>query len=178
MKSENNRIPSNGGFVLITALLLLVGLALLGASAMRTAIFDERAAGNIAFRSRAQNLAEAALRTANAQLDELAFSRANIKAAQPPLLNPRQPGGAGDLLWKSPAFWTSANSIAVPISGIQPGNFPRFSIEILDIPNRPDRNTHGSDSRLSVVWFRVTARATDPTTGAAVVLQETVRRIQ
>jgi type IV pilus assembly protein PilX len=165
------------GFALITALLLLVGLTLLGVAALRTSIFDEKAAGNLAFRANAHNLAESALNAGLVAIQNL-YAERSFVGASPPLAPPlriaRRPGGAGDVAWKDASFWNDSNSVAVPIAGLPASKYPRYSAELLQ--NERSEDTCPSGSSTDVMcrdWYRITARAVDPTTGAAVILQTT-----
>jgi type IV pilus assembly protein PilX len=173
----HNTAPN--GFALITALMLLVGLTLLGISAMRTSIFDEKAAGNTAFRSAAHNLAESAIKVGIEKINAVYIDQA-FPGASPPLDPPnriaRKETGAGDSLWKDESFWTDANSVVVNVPGVPVARLPRYSAELLKSERAEGLCTGGNTTRTCRDWYRVTARAVDSVTGAAVVLQATYGR--
>jgi type IV pilus assembly protein PilX len=176
--SLHGRIRGSGGFALITALLLLVGLTLLSVTALRTSVFDEKAAGNVAFRGQGYQLAEAALTQSLAYLDTVETKRTKYTAGTPGLITAdSKAGGASAETWKDKNFWTAANTIEVPVPGIAPKNYPRFVVEYLTQVNEADDSSVGS-GRQPILYehLRITSRAIDPTTGAAVILQMTYKR--
>ncbi len=162
------RLPQRG-FTLITALLLLIGLTLLGVAALRTSIFDEKAAGNVGFRSQAHQLAEGALRVAVTELKKTEVLRPPY--TQPPFIIAAVPGGASSAFWKEDGNWSSTTSSPTSITGIPAAKQPRYTIEYL----ATDQSLGSSNTQMTFHWFRVTARAVDPVTGASVVLQQTQR---
>jgi type IV pilus assembly protein PilX len=162
------------GFALITALLLLVGLTLLGVSAMRTSIFDEKAAGNVAFRGQTYDLAEAALRTGEAAVGAISGVIEDSFTGAKVGFIPMRAEGATAESWKADSLWSASNSVAVPVTGIPAAKQPRYVVELLQV-NIPLNNRQPPDSE---DFVRITARAIDPVTGAAVILQTTNRRLR
>lgn len=70
MKTTNN---ANRGFVLITSLIFLVVVTLLAVSAMNSSTLQEKMASNVRERTRAQQIADAALRQGELLLTDSAF---------------------------------------------------------------------------------------------------------
>ncbi len=171
-----DRMPRRQGFALITALLLLVGLTLLSVTALRTSVFDEKAAGNVAFRGQGYQLAEAGLQGSIAYLANVKTGEATYQAGTPGLIkSSSKAGGALAATWKDKNFWTAANTIEVPVPGITPANYPRFVVEHLAQVNEGEQGS-SEHKDMTFEHLRITSRAIDPTTGAAVILQMTYKR--
>jgi type IV pilus assembly protein PilX len=172
----SDQASRDNGFALITALLLLVGLTLLSVTALRTSVFDEKAAGNLAFRGQGYQLAEAGLQGSLAYLATSGTGESLFQGVTPGLItSTSKAGGAASATWKDKNFWTAANSIEVPVPGVKPQNYPRFVVEHITMVNEGEQSaSEGRD--LPFEHLRITSRAIDPTTGAAVILQMYYKR--
>jgi Tfp pilus assembly protein PilX len=157
------------GFALITALLLLIGLMLLGISGMTTSIFDEKLAGNFAHRNVTYQLAEAALRAGEFEALQVVNGRTFENPA--PHQIPRQATGTTADAFKT-LGWSTGKSVNVP--GMRSSQSVNYFIE--EIAERI--NDSDGLSRINFQYLRVTARATDAVNGSSTVLQSVVRRIR
>jgi type IV pilus assembly protein PilX len=159
----------SSGFALITALLLLVGLMLLGISAMNMSLLDEKLAGNVAQRNNIYQLAEAALRRgeeeAASQIVDDTFTTGKAATWQIPRKQ-SAPSASG---WAASGDW-STTSRTLNVVGAQSTHVVQHTIEELnDIVKSGD---------VPMQYLRVTARAVDPNTSATVILQSVVRRVR
>jgi type IV pilus assembly protein PilX len=154
------------GFALITALLLLVGLMLLGVSAMNMSILDERIAGNVANRNTTYQLAETALRQAEQDVENLLA----LDYITPPnsWYTARRPTAAAASGWAEATDWSNARTVVVP--GAQSSQQVQYLIEDLDDIVKSGDGTFR--------YLRITARASDANNSSSVVLQSIIRRIR
>jgi type IV pilus assembly protein PilX len=159
---------SNSGFALITALLLLVGLMMLGVSSMNMSLVDEKLAGNVAHRNTTYQLAEAALRQGEEEVSRV-INDETFNAPQNGWNIPLKSTGAAAKGWADPSAWANARTVAV--AGAQSTQSIRYIIEELN------GNVDSSDaSSLKFQYLRVTASASDTRNNSTVVLQSIVRR--
>lgn len=150
------------GFALITALLLLVGLMLIGVSAMNISVLDERLAGNLAHRNTTYQLAETALRQGERDIDNLSDIAYNAPPSAWFLVRKQSAASASG--WTETSDWSSARTLTVP--GAQSSQTVQYVIEdftdVRESGIKKDR------------YWRITSRATDSTNNSAVVLQSVV----
>jgi type IV pilus assembly protein PilX len=171
-RTLNTAFPRRAGFALITALLLLVGLMLLGISGMSTSIFDEKLAGNFAHRNAVYQIAEAALRAGEEEALSLINNETAFASGASSHLVKIKPGAAAASFWNpksnSDKFdWNGAKTVAVG-----PGRSSQSAAYVIE--EIDDRQRVGETSYFQ--YLRVTARGLDNVSGAAVVLQSIVRR--
>jgi type IV pilus assembly protein PilX len=158
----------SSGFALITALLLLVGLMLLGVSAMNMSLMDEKLAGNVAQRNNIYQLAEAALRRGEEEAASQILDDTFTSGAASSWQVPRKQSAPSASGWVEPSDWS--NSRALTVSGAQSNHLVQHTIEELnDVVKSGD---------VPLQYLRVTARAVDPNTNATVILQSVVRRVR
>jgi len=148
-------LAAQQGAVLLVALVLLLVITVLGATALRSASLEMRMATNSQERQQAFNAAEAALRSAEAWLDlNGRVSQASMGCSGEGCYSDACPGGrcfVGEwvgaehsLCTRSPsedepvavwedaelAVWTTANRhVAVAVDGIEAAHRPRYIIE-------------------------------------------------
>ncbi len=156
------------GFALITALLLLVGLMLLGISAMNMSLLDEKLAGNVAQRNNIYQLAEAALRRGEEEAASQIVDDTFTSGAASSWQVPRKSSAPNAEGWAATSDWSNAR--ALNVGGAQSSHVVQHTIEELnDIVRSGD---------VPLQYLRVTARAVDPNTNATVILQSVVRRVR
>ncbi len=158
----NHPIQYERGFALITSLLLLIGLMLLGVSAMDMSVVDERLAGNTAHRNTTYQLAETALRQAERELD----NNPSMEVGSVAWNSTRLQKGASSFGFTSSSDWANARTVVIP--GAQSSQTVQYQMEELE-------EMRASGRLKSRVW-RITARATDSTNNSAVVLQSFVMK--
>jgi type IV pilus assembly protein PilX len=168
MKPNLHRAQS--GFALITALLLLVGLMLLGVSAINMSLVDEKLAGNAAHRNTTYQLAETALRQGEEEVTRT-FNDQTFDGNTPAnsWYIPLKSTGAATKGWTDSGDWSSAKTLSIP--GAQASQSVKYMIEELN------GNVDSSDaSALKFQYLRVTATASDSRNNSTVVLQSIIRR--
>nr|WP_279381429.1 PilX N-terminal domain-containing pilus assembly protein [Candidatus Thiosymbion oneisti] len=153
---------------MIVGLIVLTALTLLGLSGMRIAQVEERMAGNFRDRSLAFQGAEAALRDAEAYLQE----------ADLPPFDGSVPGLIGQLASPgSAAYWSKydwthhSRPAGTTLAGLKEP--PRYVIEAFP-PAATESRKFGPLPEPDL--FRVTARSTGGSGTALVILQSTVQR--
>jgi type IV pilus assembly protein PilX len=176
LRSNTGFSQKSNGFALITALLLLIGLMLLGISAMTTSMFDEKLAGNFAHRNVTYQLAEAALRVGEHDATRMVTDM-TFQTNGSTYYLPRQPAGASVSTYNGSAVnynsggaasnWNNAKTVTVP--GMRSTQSVGYFVEEL---NESVNDGEG----INFQYLRVTARARDSVNGSAVVLQSLVRR--
>jgi type IV pilus assembly protein PilX len=158
----------SSGFALITALLLLVGLMLLGISAMNMSLLDEKLAGNVAQRNNIYQLAEAALRRGEEEAASQIVDDTFTSGAATDWQIPRKQNAPSASGWAQSSDWRKSR--ALNVVGAQSTHVVQHTIEELnDIVKSGD---------VPMQYLRVTARAVDPNTSATVILQSVVRRVR
>jgi hypothetical protein len=174
-RSQKSKCGGNQkGFVLVVALLLLVALSLIGATALRNVSLQEKMAGNFFFRTTVTHEAESALRAArnNAQVG---LEAQNISW----VLDSAPRGWNGGLLsevavsyWKNPANWANTQTVvnANTLIKADPSlGATRWNVE--QSGELPDARG-GSNAGLKVVFLRGSAITVEQGTGATAVVQE------
>jgi len=162
------------GAVLGIVLVLVIVVTVLGLSSLRGTLMQERMAGNMYDRSLGFQAAEAALREAEALLEQ-----ASIREAFPASgdcsngLCPTPTAGSADR-WTSSTFsgWRNATVNVGSLAGAA----PQFIIEYMNqAPNWPgcDRMTPVHERCLSG-RYRITARSAAGSERAQIILQSTV----
>ena len=167
--------PVHGGFALVVVLLLMVALSMVGVASLRGITLQEKMAGNLYFRTLSFAEAESALRATVARID----SKIGLTVETPPApdssdLNykPLISLGSNQSYWNSAAAWTNTdvrNVMSTAASGIAVN---ATTEQILIGDQMPTCEAKMGASACKVTFTRMTARATDPTTGAAIVLQQ------
>ncbi len=166
---KSNLKKQQTGFALITALLLLVGLMLLGVSAMNMSVVDEKLAGNVAHRNTTYQLAEAALRQGEEEVTRT-FSDTTFETPANSWYIPLKSTGAAAKGWTPASAWASARTVS--IAGALSSQTVRYIIEELN------GNVNSSDGPLKFQYLRITATASDSNNNSSVVLQSIVRRVR
>jgi type IV pilus assembly protein PilX len=165
---KSNLHQTQSGFALITALLLLVGLMLLGVSAINMSLVDEKLAGNVAHRNTTYQLAETALRQGEEEVTRT-FTDETFNSPQNSWYIPLKSTGAAAKGWTDSGDWTSAKTVSIP--NAQSSQTVKYMIEELN------GNVDSSDaSSLKFQYLRVTASASDSRNNSTVVLQSIIRR--
>lgn len=165
---KSNLKHSDSGFALITALMLLVGLMLLGISAINMSLVDEKLSGNVAHRNTTYQLAETALRQGEEEVTRT-FNDETFNSPQNSWYVTLKSTGASAKGWSSPAAWSAARPVTV--AGASSSQTVQYMIEELN------GNVDSSDaSSLKFQYLRVTASASDSRNNSNVVLQSIIRR--
>jgi type IV pilus assembly protein PilX len=168
-----NRAHAQQGAALITALLLLVVLTILGLSVMQMSRVQEKMAGNTRDINIGFEAAEAALRNAEALIDQKVSAPIGCPADPPPCAF-WQKGTVGDVA-SQPAQWWKDNAAPFTDASGQPmkgvAENPQFVIEVLmedtGLPSPPTVNR---------VFYQVTARSTGASGLANTIVQSTFAR--
>ncbi len=149
---DRNRLPRQKGVVLVVALMFILVMTVVGITAMRSTISQERMAGNLRDRDLAFQAAEAALRAA-----ELAIRDDTFVAAIADLADPAQWDGA----------------IPEPTGTVANLGLPSAPVFYVD----PVRRMYRIGVTLPPTWrfgYQVTARGEGGTDKAVVILQVVV----
>lgn len=158
------------GAALITALLLLVVLTILGVSVMQMSRVQEKMAGNTRDINVGFEAAEAALRNAEALIDQQTLAPIGCPTAPPPCTF-WIAGAVGDVASQSPEWWKAnaapfKDASGNPMSGVAEN--PQFVIEQIavdtGITTPPVANR---------VFYQVTARSTGASGLANTIVQST-----
>lgn len=171
---------SEGGFILVTVLVLLFVLALLGTSGIRTSLLEERMSGNARDRSIAFEAAEAALRDAERELLDPAKSLTDIEDSHWVGTDPTS-------FWLSTAWGVAVSRtyqgmpLIGPDTGISVNTSPRFRVRYIGQRTFGDESLkvggYGANTaKVTLDLFLVTARGTGGSDDAQVVLQSYVAR--
>lgn len=172
LKSEHEQ---SRGFALVVVLLLMVALSMVGVASLRGITLQEKMTGNLYFRSLAFAEAESALRATVAKVD----SKVGLTVETP--LAP----DSSSLDWKplistgsNQSYWNAASAWAVTaVRAVMSPNASGFSVnatteQMMTGDQMPTCEGKMGSSACKVMFIRMTARATDPTTGAVVILQQ------
>jgi type IV pilus assembly protein PilX len=162
---------SDHGFALVVALLLMVALSLVGIASLRGTALQEKMSGNLYFRSLAFQEAEGALRSTVAKID----SKIGLSTASPITAlssdvdwKPRINVGSNNAYWSLGSSWTSTgtriNSSALTVNAT--------TEDIGDGPQLPSCEKKIGANACQVKFTRMTTRAIDPATGAAIIVQQ------
>ena len=161
------------GAALITALLLLVVLTILGLSVMQMSRVQEKMAGNTRDINVGFEAAEAALRNAEALIDQKTTAPIGCPADPPPCTF-WQHGAVGDVASQSPEWWKAnaapfTDGNGQPMKGVAEN--PQFVIE--ELVKQVDVPTPAPVTR---VFYQVTARSTGASGLANTIVQSTFAR--
>lgn len=157
------------GIALVTVLIVLVVLTLIGISAMRSSLLQERMAGYSRDNELAFQAAEAALREGEAFLSQAVlpnFDGTNglYQAADP-----------GDAPVYETVDWSADSRVfGGTLDGVSQS--PRYIIEELPVPAAAPGSLAADEAVGDTGIYRVTARATGGSDAAIVILQTTFRR--
>jgi type IV pilus assembly protein PilX len=170
----NRRPAAQSGFALIVALLLMVGLTLVGVASLRSVTLQERMAGNTYYRTISSHETDGGIRLARASIDKVRLDSALQFGSN---VSPGWTDSVADAsvsYWSSDANWSTAQS-STPI-----GKFTdlqnKWQIETLSggtNPKCPRASNSGTGAnKCPVIFFRSTARSLDSVTGAATAAQD------
>ncbi|BAP89509.1 uncharacterized protein E1O_23780 [Burkholderiales bacterium GJ-E10] len=155
------------GFVLVTALLLVLILTLLAVGGVSLFGAQVRTAANVASQEIAFQAAEAALQQAQTNL---------LSGAYPLSLFARNSGGLYETVPTSPPVWTTVSwtstSAVIPVTaltGLPSGVQGAYLIELM-----PPVVVRGGTLTTPSNVYRITAEGTQATGGAPVILQSVV----
>ena len=166
---------SNTGFALVVVLLLMVALSMVGVASLRGITLQEKMAGNLYFRSLSFAEAESALRATVARMD----NKIGLTVETPPApdssdLNykPLILTGSNQSHWNTASSWTNTDARSAMSSAAAGLAVNATTEQVLTGDQMPTCEAKMGSSACKVMFTRMTARATDPATGAAVVLQQ------
>lgn len=166
---------TNSGFALVVVLLLMVALSMVGVASLRGITLQEKMAGNLYFRSLSFAEAESALRATVARID----NKIGLTVETPPApessdLNykPLIVTGSNQSYWNNVASWMNTDVRSVMSSAATGLAVNATTEQVLIGDQMPTCEGKMGSSACKVMFTRMTARATDPATGAAVVLQQ------
>jgi type IV pilus assembly protein PilX len=174
MNRMNGRLSlrRQSGITLIMALIFLAMLALLGATAARNSVLEERMAGNTRDRDLAFQAAEAALKFAESNIGSGINLRTQLGAAgvvdasncTVPNVAPCYLAHGNDAdYWAHTFVWSTANARDPGLSVQQVAEQPLYVVE--KIPNAGAGTTE---------TYRITARGVGASSGAVVINQSVV----
>lgn len=161
---------SESGLALIVSLMILIVLTLLGLSAARTTVLEEKMAGNLRDENLAFQSAESALRDAEAFIESVASVNAFNDTGG--LYSQATP----DPDYFSTASWGATNSLAY--SGSIPGvaSQPRYIIKYVGVISSGGAalniGGYGNQQASVLHAFRITARGTGGRDSTRAILQE------
>lgn len=172
---HSQKISRTNGFALVVVLLLMVALSMVGVASLRGITLQEKMAGNLYFRALSFAETESALRATVARMD----SKVGLTVETPPApdssdLNwkPLIPSGSNQSYWTAASGWV-ATSARSAMSTTATGLTINATTEFVSTGNQvPTCEIKMGYSACQVTFTRMTARALDPATGAAVVLQQ------
>jgi len=169
------------GSALLVSLIILVVMTLLGLSGMRTAVMEERMAGNMRDNELAFQAAEAALRAAEKNITDNIISTTAFDAdGTDGLYN-----NSDARIWQN-ISWTNADSLAytgfdsASTTGVSVTSAPRYVIQHLasstggsGVRNPMQLNYGQGTGAGAIQTFTITARGTGGSDNAVVFLQST-----
>lgn len=165
----------HSGAALVVGLILLLLLTLIGLSAARTALTEERITGNLSDRELAFQLAEGALREAERVLQQPvlpSFSGADGLYPQP---DPAQPPRWQTLDWDDADSHRVYTGLEDAPEGLARAE-ARYFIEELPRVVTPGQSLAADVPLEDVNFYRITARAVGIGGTATIVLQSTYQR--
>ncbi|MDT8363985.1 MAG: PilX N-terminal domain-containing pilus assembly protein [Nitrosomonas sp.] len=161
------------GVVLVTGLIFLVILTLLGTTALQGTVLEEKMAGNLRDETLALQAAEAALRSGEIFLEQVALP---VFAGSDGLYHYASANTAAP----DPKNWSGWESIGLVAASSMDGvaSQPRYIIE--QLASVPQQGNKGSAQQSGTFpddeMFRIIARGVGGTASAVVILQSTYRR--
>lgn len=148
---------------------------MVGVASLRGITLQEKMAGNLYFRALTFAEAESALRATVARID----SKIGLTVETPPApdssdLNykPLILSGSNQGYWNTPASWTNTAVRSVMSPAASGLSVNATTEQLMTGDQMPTCEGKMGSSACKVTFTRMTSRATDPTTGAAVVLQQ------
>lgn len=148
MSTRRRRLPSSQkGMVLVVSLIFLLLLTLLGVSAMQNATMQEKMASSVMVRNQSFQLAEAALRMGESEIQKKGFVLAkctsNAKCAPPAESTdfPAAGGGASGVTW------------------VQAGANAVYALQNIGTTTTPINRPPTCSANSTVTLYRVTASA-------------------
>jgi type IV pilus assembly protein PilX len=170
------RFNRNRGFALVVVLLIMVALSMVGIASMRSVTLQEKMAGNLYFRSLAMSEAESALRSTAAKMESLV----GLSIATPDTADDSSPDwkarlqqGSNVSYWTGSSAWSNTSTRSA-MSTTASGMTISATTEQLAMNNiRGGCDIKKMDGTPCKAMFtRMTSRALDPNTGAAVAVQQ------
>ncbi len=160
------------GSVLITGLIFLVILTLLGTTALRGTLLEEKMAGNLRDETLAFQAAEAALRSGEIFLEQVTIPEFNGSDG---LYHHADSPAPDPVNW---AGWGTIGRVTADIDMDGVASQPRYIIE--QLPSIPSEGKSGSAQQsgtsLNASMFRIIARGVGGNEATAILLQSTYRR--
>jgi len=173
-KSCDAQLPERG-FALVVVILLLVALSMVGVASLRGITLQEKMTGNLYFRALAFAESESALRATVARMD----GKVGLTVETPPAPDssdldwkPLIATGSNQGYWSTATAWTSTAVKSVMSSTASGFKVNATTEQVMTGDQMPTCEDKMGSSACKVMFTRMTSRATDPTTGAAVVLQQ------
>lgn len=164
------------GVVLIVGLLLLLVLTMLGVTAMRSALLEERMTGNVQDNTVAFQAAEAALREGELLLQQPALPNFNgLNGLYPPPASATTPPRWQTINWQSGSavrIYTGFEDAPANLSQVS----ARFFIEEQPLVVGPGESLSADTSLDEIGFYRITARGVGITGNTVAVLQSTYKR--
>jgi len=166
----HGRIAHQSGAVLIISLIMLLLLMLIGTTSMQSTSLEEKMAGNMRDKNLAFQVAESALKAAEASLAVLPiFSNAGTDGFYSETPTP----DLSETKIVKDSFWT-ANPVATStVTGLGNGiATPKYIIQKMGVADCPG----AAVGTLGCTNFRITTRATGGSTNAVVILESIYSR--
>lgn len=160
------------GAALVISLVMLLLLTLLGTTAIRSSIFEERMSHNLRDSQYAFEASETALTDAEAWVSSLASEPVPSSSCGSAACV-RQYDATFYPEDQTAAWWTSNSAAATTALG-NVATAPRYIVEFMRFV--PDSTTLSPVAQTGKYYYRVTARATGSTNDAVTILQTTVVR--
>jgi type IV pilus assembly protein PilX len=183
MRSKyTTRIDKQTGSILVISLIILVAMTLIGITAMRTSVMEEKMAGNMRNKELAFQAAEATLRAAEQNIQDLVISTVSFDTdGSDGLYNFSTAADStrNDRIWEI-IDWDGSDSLEYTAfdSSYNIGTAPRYVIQHLATTgNDNDKlnmdNMGQGTGGGNVEAFLITVRATGGNDNSAVILQST-----
>lgn len=166
---------TQAGAALVVGLILLLLLTLIGLSAARTALTEERITGNLSDRELAFQLAEGALREAERLLQQPVLPPFNGNDGLYPPPDPALPPRWQTLDWDAAGSHRVYTGLEDAPEGLARAQ-ARYFIEELPRVVTPGQSLAADIPLEDVNFYRVTARAVGIGGAATIVLQSTYQR--
>jgi type IV pilus assembly protein PilX len=175
--ARRNLNSRESGFALVVSLLLLVALSFVGIAALRNVTLQEKMAGNTYFRMVAFQESERAIAMSSSELAlDGAYSSSGLPGGDSSSSSTRKIMTAGGLqsFWQTPATWSSTTDPTAINTGVTTRWIREDfgGIEATDgCDSSESQRANFSALTCKSRGYRVTATASDTTTGTRVVTQ-------
>ncbi len=174
MKFSNNykNIAYQRGATLVVSLAILVIITLLGVTAMRTSVFEEKMSSNLQDKQLSFQASESTLREGEAWLLTLTGEPVPVTSCSSyPCVLTHDPSREA---WGNSHSWWQSNSAAFTGTMNQVNALPRFIVEYERFV--PDDLTIGHGVPPGMQYYRVTGRGTGGSDETVTVLESTLPR--